>query len=132
MWSSRRAVVRPKTVKPCRRWRSGCAAGPAGKDYAVKAEISTAITASQGARDALGNYYRAKQKIPGSLAGIGIASLLSDGTGLAIDSDKIVLTASTNKGELIFTPVTDARGDITWNGKGVEGLKSMQLPPSCQ
>lgn len=104
---------------------------PAYHDYTVKAKVSAAVIGSQPAREALGNYYQSNQKIPESLDIAGIPSQLADGTRLSIDPKQMVLTVSTQQGELIFTPTADAQGRITWGCKNGEGLKPSQLPPSC-
>lgn len=105
---------------------------PAYQDYTVKAKVSAAIIGSQGAREALGNYYQSNQKIPESLDILGIRSQLTDDTRLSLDPNKMVLTVSTKQGELIFTPTADAEGRIVWSCTNGEGLKPTQLPPSCR
>lgn len=105
---------------------------PAYQDYTVKAKLNAAVVGSQGAREALGNYYRSNQKVPESLDIAGIHSPLADGTRLSLDPKQMVLTVGTRQGELIFTPTADAQGRIVWNCKNGEGLKPTQLPPSCR
>lgn len=104
---------------------------PAYQDYKVKAKLSSAIVASQGARDALGNYYQLNQTIPDSLGSAGVPSQLADGTELSLDPKGMVLTVRTSPGELVFTPARDAQGRIVWNCTNGEGLKATQIPPSC-
>ena len=104
---------------------------PAYQDYTVKAKVSAAMIGSQGARDALGNYYQSSKKIPESLDIAGIPSQLADGTRLQLDPKQLVLTVSTKQGELIFMPAADAEGRITWGCTNGVGLKPTQLPPSC-
>jgi Zn-dependent protease with chaperone function/type II secretory pathway pseudopilin PulG len=105
---------------------------PAYHDYTVKAKVSAAIIGSQGAREALSNYYQSNQKIPESLDVAGIPSQLADGTRLSLDPKQMVLTVSTQQGELVFKPTADAQGRIVWGCTNGEGLKPTQLPPSCR
>lgn len=105
---------------------------PAYHDYTVRAKVSVAVIGTQSVREALGNYYQANHKVPESLDTLGIRSPLDDGTRLSLDPKKMVLTVSTKQGELIFTPTTDAAGRIVWNCSNGEGIKPMQLPPSCR
>lgn len=104
---------------------------PAYNDYTVKAKLSTVVIETQSARDALENYYLVNQNVPESLGAIGIPSQLADSTELSLDPDNMVLTASTKRGELVFTPQVDEQGKIFWTCDGGEGLKPKQLPPSC-
>jgi Zn-dependent protease with chaperone function/type II secretory pathway pseudopilin PulG len=105
---------------------------PAYRDYTVRATTSSAMTGSQSAREALGNYYLAKKEIPESLDIVGIPSRLPDGTSLALDAEGMELTVSTQFGEIIFSPTTDAKGRIVWTCTNGAGLKPTQLPPSCR
>lgn len=104
---------------------------PAYQDYTVKAKVAAAVIGTQGVRDALGNYYQSNQQVPESLESAGIASQLADGTQLSLDAEAMILTVTTQQGELIFTPSTDAEGRIVWSCSNGEGLKPTQLPPSC-
>lgn len=104
---------------------------PAYHDYTVKAKVNTAIIGSQPARNALGNYYQANQKVPESLEILGIPSQLSDGSRLSLDPSSMVLTVITMQGELILTPTADAQGRIVWGCSSGKGLKPTQIPPSC-
>jgi len=105
---------------------------PAYNDYTVRAKVSTAISGSQDARDALTNYYQTNQEVPESLDSAGIPPQLADGAELFLDPNQMVLTVSTEQGEIIFTPAADAQGRITWACTNGEGLKPSQLPPSCR
>jgi len=105
---------------------------PAYQDYTVRAKVSTAMIGSQGAREALGNYYQSNKKIPESLSIAGIPPQLADGTRLQLDPKQMVLTVSTKQGELVFIPAADAEGRITWSCTNGAGLKPTQLPPSCR
>ncbi len=104
---------------------------PAYKDYTVKAKVSAAIIGSQSVRDALGHYYQSNQKVPESLDTLGIRSQLADGTKLSLDPDKMVLTVSTDEGDLVFTPNMNAENSIVWDCTNGDGLKPSQLPPTC-
>lgn len=105
---------------------------PAYQDSTVKAKVSLAVIGSQSVRDTLGDYYQTNQKIPESLAALGIRSQLNDGTQLSLDPSNMVLTVSTKQGEIIFTPRTNDKGHIVWSCTNGVGLKRTQLPPSCR
>lgn len=105
---------------------------PAYQDYTVKAKVSAAIIGSQNVRKALANYYQANQKVPESLAMLGIRSQLADGSQLSLEPNNMVLTVKTKQGELIFSPSADAKGQIVWGCTNGEGIKPTQLPPSCR
>ena len=105
---------------------------PAYHDYTVRAKLSAAIAGSQGAREALGNYYESKQKTPESLEVAGIPSQLSDGTQLTLDPRAMVLTVKTAQGEIIFTPSANTEGHIVWGCANGDSVKPAQLPPSCR
>lgn len=104
---------------------------PAYNDYIVKAEVSAAMVETQGARDALSSYYAASQSVPESLDVAGIPSQLDDGTRLQLDSEAMVLTVVTKRGELVFTPAIDGDGHIVWDCMNGEGIKATQLPSGC-
>ena len=105
---------------------------PAYKDYTVRAKLSDAFIGSQGAREALVNYYKIHQKVPESLESAGIPSHLADGAGLSLDPKRMALTVSTKQGELILIPRVVAQGRIIWVCTNGEGLKPTQLPTSCR
>lgn len=105
---------------------------PAYQDYTVRAKVSAAISETQNARTALGNYYQTNQKIPESLEAAGVASRLGDGSQLSLDAKGMVLTVKMTHGELVFTPSAGAQGQITWGCTNGEGLKPSQLPSSCR
>jgi len=104
---------------------------PAYNDYVVRAKVNVAIIGSQNAREALSNYYEANEAVPATLESIDIASELADGSRLSVDPENMVLTVTTQHGELIFTPEVDAQGSIKWTCTNGEGLKKAHLPPSC-
>lgn len=105
---------------------------PAYQDYTVRAKVSTAISGSQDAREALGNYFQSNRKVPESLDAAGVRSQLADGSSLSLDPKEMVLTVGTQHGELIFTPSIGANGRIVWSCTNGEGLKPTQLPPECR
>ncbi len=72
------------------------------------------------------------RKIPESLENVGIAPQLSDGSPLQLDPETMVLTVTTQKGDIIFTPALDEQGHIVWSCANGEGLKPMHLPASCR
>ncbi len=103
---------------------------PSYQQYTIKSELAATIIYSQSARDALGHYYLNNKKIPDSLNVAGIQSELIDGSLMSLDHN-MVLTISTKRGELIFTPAADAEGNIIWGCMNGKGLSPEQLPPSC-
>jgi Tfp pilus assembly protein PilE len=104
---------------------------PAYNDYKVKAVLHTAIADTAGAREALGDYYEKKRKIPLSLEMVGVPVQLPNGNQLKLDSENMVLTVVTSKGELIFSPAIDKQKHIVWNCMNGAGIKPTQLPPTC-
>jgi Zn-dependent protease with chaperone function/type II secretory pathway pseudopilin PulG len=105
---------------------------PAYDDHKVKAKLAMVVIESQSVRDALGNYYESKKDIPESLEAIHIPPRLEDGSKLSLDTNDMELTVSTPSGDLIFTPKTDAEGNLFWSCTRGEGIKPTQLPPSCR
>lgn len=104
---------------------------PEYQNYTVKAKISGAMAASQGARDALASYYEKNEEVPASLEAIGVPAQLADGTTLSVDSDNMVLTVKMAQGELVYTPRVNDKGQVAWTCSGGEGFKPKQLPKSC-
>ncbi len=104
---------------------------PAYNDYTTKAQLEMAVIDSQYVRDALTNYYETRQQIPESLEALNIDSQLADGSELSLDPDNMELTATTNRGDLIFTPKVDKQGNVFWICEGGEDVTPKQIPPSC-
>jgi len=104
---------------------------PAYQDYTVKAKLAEAVTTTQPVRDSLGGYFQQNQRVPESLAAIGVPPQLANGARLALNPDDMVLTVTTAEGELVFSPSLDAHGRVVWRCAGGEGLKPTQLPPNC-
>jgi len=105
---------------------------PAYKDYELKGKLSAAVAETQTVRETLARYYQSRQKIPASLAEIGVAPQLADGSPLLLDAGNMVLTVHGKQGDLVFAPSADASGRIVWACSNGEGLKPSQLPPSCR
>ncbi|WP_417070498.1 M48 family metalloprotease [Niveibacterium terrae] len=105
---------------------------PAYHDYKIRVALTSALVQSKGARESLAGFYQTKRAVPPSLEAAGIPDRLPDGSSLALDSNKMILTVSTAKGALIFTPAQDAQGQITWECSAAEDLKKGQLPPACR
>ncbi len=105
---------------------------PAYNDYKVAAELNTVVIDTRSVRNALQDYYLSNQDIPESLEAAGIAPQLPDGTMLSLDTDNMELTASTKRGELVFTPKVDDEGTIFWLCAGSEGMRLRQIPVSCR
>lgn len=105
---------------------------PAYHDYKVRVVLNSALIQSKGARESLAGFYQTKRAVPQSLDEAGIPARLPDGSSLALDSSKMILTVSTANGALIFTPAQDAQGHITWECSAAEDIKKGQLPPACR
>jgi Tfp pilus assembly major pilin PilA len=105
---------------------------PAYQDYTVRAKLSTVALESQPALDKLAEYYASHQQIPDSLETAGVPAQLADGSPLALDPARMLLTVTTQRGELVFVPSTDAQGRIVWACANGEGIKASQVPASCR
>jgi type II secretory pathway pseudopilin PulG len=105
---------------------------PAYNDYVVKAKVAAAVAGSQQAREALGHYYESNQAVPESLEVAGVPAQLADGAALQLDPEAMVLTVTTERGEVVFTPMVNEQGLITWNCTNGEGIRATQLPGSCR
>lgn len=105
---------------------------PAYQDYTIRAMLTAAVIETQGARDAIGSHYETKEEIPASLQALGLSPELPDGTQLALDPDDMVLSVTTKRGELVFTPTIDAAGHVVWSCTNGEGVKRKQLPGNCR
>lgn len=108
---------------------------PAYKDYTDRAKVAEAIAASEGARQALGNYYVSPKRSasePMSLQAAGVSDELPDGNSLYLDSRYMILTLYTPQGELIFKPSMGSNGKVTWACSGGEKTRRAVLPSSCQ
>lgn len=106
---------------------------PAYTAYVSKAQLSSAMIESQGARAALASYYDEKQAIPESLESIGQPVKFASGVALALDPEAMVLSVTTKKNEtLVFTPQKDDDGHIIWSCAGAEGLRPAQVPQNCK
>jgi Tfp pilus assembly major pilin PilA len=105
---------------------------PAYLDYTVRAQLTAAAIASTGARQHLAEYYIEHRKIPASLGDAGVAGELADGTVLSMDPNGMQLTVHSKAGDLVFTPITDPRGQIVWRCRGAANLKTSQLPAGCR
>ena len=105
---------------------------PAYQDYTARAQLALVVTQTQGARDALAAFYLRHERVPESLKEAGIPQYLPGGGELSLDSDQMVLTATTPRGSLVFTPSESDHGRIEWSCGAGEGLRASQLPPMCQ
>ena len=104
---------------------------PAYNDYKIRAEVSTAVLETQGARDALRRHYLTEKAVPDSLASAGVPIRLADGTSLSLSTKNMALTVTTAHASVVFTPRVDDQGDVFWVCTAGEGTKSAQLPASC-
>jgi Zn-dependent protease with chaperone function/type II secretory pathway pseudopilin PulG len=105
---------------------------PAYQDYTTRAQLALVVVQTQGARDALGAFYLRHERVPESLKEAGIPEYLPGGGELSLDSDQMVLTATTPRGTLVFTPSESGHGRVEWSCGAGEGLRASQLPPMCQ
>ena len=105
---------------------------PAYQDYTVRAVLAGAAVESAQARQQLAQYYVNQKKVPGSLSAAGVTEQLPNGIQLSLDTENMTLTVHAKRGELVFTPRSNAQGQITWVCSGGEGVKAQQLPPSCR
>ncbi len=105
---------------------------PAYQDYTTRAVFTHAANETGNVRDALVASYMRNHKVPESLAEIGAPELLPDGAKLALDSEHMVLTVTTVRGDLIFVPKQSEQGEIVWRCTGAEGTRPAQLPLSCR
>lgn len=106
---------------------------PAYQDYTKRAMLEVAMSSSQDARAALGNYYEAQHKVPASLEAAGVPARMADGSQLSIDPNSMVLTVTTAHAvQLLFVPEKDDNGRIRWQCSGTEGTKLNVLPPACR
>lgn len=104
---------------------------PAYHDYTLRAEVSTAILETQGARDALQRYYLTAKAVPDSLASAGVPTQLARGTNLSLNSDNMALTVTTAHASVIFTPRLDDQGHIFWICTAGADTKPTQVPATC-
>jgi Tfp pilus assembly major pilin PilA len=105
---------------------------PAYNDYKIRAKLESVVIESQGARTALARYYESSHQVPDSLSRLSIGATLADGSHLSLDPQRMLLTVSTDRGELVFVPRTNAAGHVVWNCTNGERLKPTQLPASCR
>lgn len=105
---------------------------PAYQDYTTRAELAPLVSATEDARAALAEYYEANEAIPESLEALGIETVLSDGSELLFDPSEMALTIVTDRGELIFVPMLDDSGRISWICTNGESLSAASLPASCR
>jgi type II secretory pathway pseudopilin PulG len=105
---------------------------PAYNDYTAKAHFTQVVMQSQSARDALGAFYLRHERVPESLKEAGIPEYLPGGGELALDSDEMVLTVTTPRGALVFTPLESDKGHIEWTCSGDPDMRPAQVPSLCQ
>ena len=105
---------------------------PAYQDYKIRATLQTVVTETGSARSALGEYYERSHEIPDSLARVHVDDTLPDGTRLTLDTHRMLLTARTARGDIIFVPRAMPDGHVAWTCVNGEKLKPTQLPASCR
>jgi Zn-dependent protease with chaperone function/type II secretory pathway pseudopilin PulG len=105
---------------------------PAYNDFTARAKVSAAIINSQGVRDTLGRYYETTLTTPESLASAGISPELPDGNALQLDPEKMVLTVTIGRGEIIFNPTLNENNHVVWSCQPGAGIKASQVPTTCR
>jgi Zn-dependent protease with chaperone function/type II secretory pathway pseudopilin PulG len=104
---------------------------PAYQDYVGKAKLDVTVQAMQPTLAAVGGYYQSHKAVPDTLGAAGVAEKLPDGSALALDTEHMVVTATTPFGPLEFTPRLDAQGRVSWSCSAGEGLRPGFLPRAC-
>jgi Zn-dependent protease with chaperone function len=105
---------------------------PAYKEYTTRAILHNVVNESQATRDALGHYYESAHQIPQSLQQVGAKESLKDGSALILDTQHMLLTIHTARGDLVFVPRTDTAGHVLWSCTNGQGLKAESVPLSCR
>jgi Zn-dependent protease with chaperone function len=105
---------------------------PAYHDYQVKAALTDAVSDSRPLRDVLASHYEQTKQIPDSLAALSLPEGMDKGTHFSLDPQAMVLTVTTPRGALIFTPTQDSSSHIIWSCRAGEGVKPTQLPTTCR
>jgi Zn-dependent protease with chaperone function/type II secretory pathway pseudopilin PulG len=105
---------------------------PAYNDYTTKAQLAQVVVQSQSARDALGAFYLRHERVPESLKEAGIPEYLPGGSELSLDTDQMILTVTTPRGTLVFTPSESGKGRIEWSCEGGPDMQPGRVPSMCQ
>ena len=105
---------------------------PAYQEYTIKAQLTAAMTTSQGARRTLASYYDANGAIPASLEAAHVEERQADGAQLALNDDMVLTVTTRRNQQLVFTPHKDASGHIAWQCAAGEGVKPKELPRDCR
>jgi len=105
---------------------------PAYQDYTTKAKISMVLAEVTPIEQALGSYYEQNQKVPESLADVGMHSQLSDNTPLTLDKTNMVVTVDLPQGQLLLVPSVGEDRHVTWKCTNGSRLRPTQLPADCQ
>jgi Zn-dependent protease with chaperone function/type II secretory pathway pseudopilin PulG len=105
---------------------------PAYQDYTIRAELSRAMSESAEVRDVLAQYFEQRREIPESLEDVGVAEDLPGGGSIELDSRGMVLTVTTQHGQLVFTPARNDQDRIVWSCAGGEATKVQHLPAACR
>lgn len=105
---------------------------PAYNDYTTRAQLALVVSQTQSAREALSTFYQQHERVPESLKEAGIPEYLPGGGELALDTDEMVLTVTTPRGTLVFTPTESHHGQIEWSCAGGADLRPSQVPEQCQ
>jgi Zn-dependent protease with chaperone function/Tfp pilus assembly major pilin PilA len=106
---------------------------PAYQEYTTRAQLNVVYAATVPARDALAKHYLSTEEIPETLEEVGIAAQLPHGAELALDTDNMSLTVSTDHGDLVLTPeVNDAQDAITWTCSASGLMNEKVLPTECR
>jgi Tfp pilus assembly protein PilE len=110
---------------------------PAYQDYTTKARMVQAESIGRAAADSVGNYYSQYRAIPQSLAAAGFVSSLPPSVkGISVNSQTGTVTitmdgAAVSGKSLMFVPVQDANGQLTWTCMS-DDILNRYLPRDCQ
>ena len=105
---------------------------PAYQDYVSRAYFAQVVAQSQSARESLATFYLRNERVPESLQEAGVPNYLPGGSELALDQDQMILTVTTPRGTVIFTPSETDDNRIEWSCGPGPDVRPSQLPPSCQ
>jgi Zn-dependent protease with chaperone function/type II secretory pathway pseudopilin PulG len=105
---------------------------PAYQDYTLRAKVSAAWSAGDGARNTVARFYESQGRAPESLEQAGLSDRLVDGSRLSLDKETMALSVGMPQGELVMTPRLDKQGRIRWFCSARDGLSAKALPRSCQ
>lgn len=104
---------------------------PAYQDFRGRAVLSNVMAESEATLVALASYYESNRVVPDSLTALNLDSVLPAGYPLSLDTDNMVLSVSTEYGELLFLPGIDDEDRIFWECTNGADLRPSMLPAAC-